>query len=127
MLDYFQNAELIEEKTVTVASGGKAVQVDRVMCGDMPTLGGFAIEIQTHRDTLHEWCRKHASFSDAYKRCKIIQEHWLMQNGLKGNVNTAFGIFTAKNVLYWRDKIEQVHSFDDIDFDDDETEDEDDN
>lgn len=119
ILDYFTKAELTETETETVASAGKAIEIEKTVCGVMPTFSGFAISIDTHRETLINWCRDNASFLDAYKRCKEIQEAWLVTNGLKGKVNTAFGIFTAKNVLGWRDKTEQIHSFDDIHFEDD--------
>lgn len=116
MLDYFKNAKLTDVQTEIVASGGKAVTIEKKVCGDMPTIGGFAISIDTHRATLYEWCRNYSEFRDAFKKCQEIQERWLTLNGLKGNVNTAFGIFTAKNVLGWRDKQEIQHSIDDIEF-----------
>ena len=75
---------------------------------DFPSLAGFAISIGVHRDTLLEWSKKtdpeFAEFSGAYKRVIDFQENYLVTLGLQGKVNTAFGIFTAKNVLKWRDK-----------------------
>lgn len=77
---------------------------------DFPTKAGFAIMIGVDRDTLKEWAKVHPEFSAAYKKAESFQEHFLVTNGLKGLVNTAFGIFTAKNVLGWRDKSEVEHS-----------------
>lgn len=79
---------------------------------DFPTLAGFAIKLGVHRTTLKEWADetnedgslKHPEFSFAYSRAKDFQENWLIINGLKGLVNANFGIFTAKNVLGWRDR-----------------------
>jgi hypothetical protein len=71
---------------------------------DFKSLAGFGLKIGVHRDTLHEWSRKYPEFSDAYKRAKEWQEFYLITNGLKGIINCSFAIFTAKNVLNWRDK-----------------------
>lgn len=71
---------------------------------DFPTFAGFAAKIGVHRETLLEWSKLHPEFSDAYKRAKDFQENYLAVNGTKGLINAAFGIFTAKNVLGWRDK-----------------------
>jgi hypothetical protein len=118
IVEYFLSAELTETYTETVASAGKAIEVEKTRCADMPTFIQFSLNIDVDVDTMLEWCKKYPEFFGAYKKCKKIQEKWLMQNGLKGNVNTAFGIFTAKNVLGWRDKVEQIHTIDDIEFED---------
>jgi hypothetical protein len=78
---------------------------------DLPTLAGFAIKIGVHRDTIHEWAEgkdeagklKHPEFSDAIKKAKTVQEHYLVTNGLRGNYDRTFSIFFAKNVLGWKD------------------------
>lgn len=85
------------------------IETGEVEANDIPTLAGFAIKIGVHRDTLHEWANKHDEFSDAYKMAKEYQEHFLTTNGLKGLISTAFGIFTAKNILGWRDRQEHEH------------------
>lgn len=118
IVDFFENAPLTQEYRETTASGGKAVEVIKTKCAEMPTFINFALKIGVDTDTLLNWSKEHQDFFGAYKRCKKIQENWLTQNGLQSNVNTAFGIFVAKNVLGWRDKTEQIHSFDDIDFED---------
>jgi hypothetical protein len=74
------------------------------VAADFPTLAGFACKIGVHRDTLHEWAQQHPAFSDAYKMAKQHQERILVQNGLKGGYHANFAIFTAKNVIEWRDK-----------------------
>lgn len=71
---------------------------------DFPTFAGFAISIGVHRDTLVEWSKNYAEFSDAYKKAKDYQENWLAVNGNRGLLPPAFAIFTAKNILGWRDK-----------------------
>lgn len=76
----------------------------RDVANDFPTLAGFAAKIGVHRETLLNWTEEHPEFFDAYKRAKDFQENFLVVNGLKDLINPSFGIFTAKNVLGWRDK-----------------------
>lgn len=73
---------------------------------EFPTLAGFAKLIGKHRETLNNWAdqNQNPEFFDAYKRLKDAQEHYLVVNGLAGTVNAIFAIFTAKNVIGWRDK-----------------------
>jgi hypothetical protein len=106
--------------------GGRPTKYDISFCeamsayfskevGFFPTLAGFAASIGVTRDTLHEWANakteegtlKHPEFSDAYKRAKEMQEQNLVIGALTGAYNASFAIFTAKNVLGWRDKTEQ--------------------
>lgn len=80
-----------------------------------PTLARFASMIGVTRDTLYEWSvaknengeLKHPEFSYAYKRAKEFQEAILVEGTMAGAFQANFSIFTAKNVLGWRDKTEQ--------------------
>lgn len=94
LLDYF-NVKPYSENTL-----------GKLEASDFPTLAGFATVIGVHRETLLNWTKVHPEFFDAYKRAKDFQESFLVVNGLKGLINPAFAIFTAKNVLNWRDKRE---------------------
>lgn len=90
-------------KTITPKNGEPYnIEVDEPT--DFPTLASFACKIGVCRDTLQEWAKHHEDFSAAYKRAILYQEQYLTVNGLKGFINSPFGIFTAKNVLKWRDK-----------------------
>lgn len=71
---------------------------------DFPSLAGFAIKIGVAKDTLYEWSKVYPDFSVAYKRAKDFQENWLLVNGNKGLIPPNFGIFTAKNVIGYRDR-----------------------
>jgi hypothetical protein len=83
--------------------------------GNFPTLAGFSASIGVSRDTLHDWATakdvsgnlRNPEFSYAYKRAKELQEENLVLGALTGKYNATFAIFTAKNVLGWRDKVEQ--------------------
>ncbi len=104
LIDYFKIEPYREVTKSVVTKQGDVVEVTQPEANDFPTLAGFACKIKVHRDTLQEWSSVHEEFSVAYKMAKQYQEHFLATNGLKGLVNTAFGIFTAKNVIGWRDK-----------------------
>jgi len=76
----------------------------RVICNRFPTLARFACNIGVHRETLLEWAEKHPEFSDAYRFAKAAQESILAEGALAGAYHGSFAIFTAKNVLGWRDQ-----------------------
>lgn len=75
-----------------------------MVASDFPSFAGFAAKIKEHRGTIREWCEKFPEFDIAYKGAKELQENWMLINGNKGLVSTAFAIFTSKNVLGYRDK-----------------------
>lgn len=110
LLDYFLKAKPYNR--ILSAFGAKDDPCD------LPTLAGFAILIGVHRDTLNEWENAkdkagkllHPEFSDAIKKAKTIQEHYLVTNALRGNYDKTFAIFFAKNVLGWKDVRESVVS-----------------
>lgn len=104
IIEYFSEPPYREVMKTVVTKMGDVVEVPTTEATDFKSLAGFAILIGTHRDTLHEWVKTYPDFSDAYKRAKEYQEHFLATNGNKGLINPSFSIFTAKNVLNWRDK-----------------------
>lgn len=111
IIEYF-DIEPYREREILVTNsktGYEKTEYEEV-ANDLPTLSGFAHSINVNQDTLHEWCKKHQEFSEAFKRAKEMQEEILMTNGLRDNYNPAFAIFTAKNVCGWRDKQELEHS-----------------
>lgn len=74
-----------------------------------PTLALFAASQNIDRQRFSEWAREgseyyNEKFSDALKKFKGLQEDILTQNALNGSYNASFAIFTAKNVLGWRDE-----------------------
>lgn len=75
----------------------------------LPTLAGFACKIGVHRETLLNWAEVHREFFDALKMAKDHQERILVENGLMGGYDKTFAIFTAKNLIDWRDKQEVEH------------------
>lgn len=111
LIDYFSRAPY-RQVTKKISEDQKVVEIPMFHedgrpvqeTSDFPTFAGFAISIGVHRDTLVEWSKNFAEFSDAYKKAKDFQENWLAVNGNRGLLPPAFAIFTAKNILGWRDK-----------------------
>lgn len=104
LIEYFSVEPYREVLKKIVTKQGDVIEVPENEANDMPTLAGFAISIGVHRDTLLEWSKEYPEFSGAYKRAIDFQENFLVTNGNKGLINPAFGIFTAKNILKWKDK-----------------------
>ena len=70
---------------------------------ELPFFSAYARKIEVNTDTLIEWRSVHPSFSVAYKKCKELQKEVLAKYGLNGGFNATFSVFTAKNILGWRD------------------------
>ena len=112
MIEFFSQAPT-REVTNRDSKGNESTQV---LPGFFPTLARFATNIGVTKDTLHDWATakdlttgnlKHPEFSSAYKKAKDLQEANLVEGTIASAYNSTFAIFTAKNVLGWRDKIEQ--------------------
>lgn len=100
---YFKKAKAVHDEYGEEIESNEQGKVE---VSDFPNFAGFAAQIGVHRETLLNWCDQHPDFFDAYKRAKELQENWLVVNGMAGNINTAFGIFIAKNVTDMRDNKE---------------------
>lgn len=93
----FFSGEVYEQ---TLDQNGKPIYIPN----KFPTMARFAANIGVHRATLLEWCDSHPDFFDAYKEAQSLQEAWLVEGAMVGAYVSNFSIFTAKNVLGWRDK-----------------------
>jgi len=94
--------EFFDQEPFKVSQGDNG-KIELMPCA-LPTFERFAFKIGVHRDTLHEWLKKHPEFSDAYKKAKDLQKDILIQNGLVGAYDKTFAIFVAKNVTDMSDK-----------------------
>lgn len=70
---------------------------------NFPFFSEYSRIIEVNTDTLHEWKKVRPDFSEAYKKCKEIQKERLVRGALSNKLNPTFSIFTAKNILGWRD------------------------
>ena len=106
MIEYFSIEPSYEKEVVKYNKSGDPYVVTETVANDFPNFAKFATMIGVHRETLLNWSDAHPEFFDAYKKCKSLQENFITVNGMSGRINTAFGIFVAKNVLGWSDKQE---------------------
>jgi hypothetical protein len=104
LLNYFSAPPYISVTKTKVLKDGGVVQEEVDVPTDFPTISGFAVSIGTSRRSIYEWEKAHFEFKEALNIDRSYQEVHLVTNGLRGLFSTAFAIFTAKNVLKWRDK-----------------------
>ena len=106
IIEYFSVEPYYEKLKKVVTKQGDVIEIPTLEASDLPTFAGFACEVDACRDTINEWVKEYPDFSAAHKKAKALQERFIAINGNKGLINTAFGIFTAKNVLRWTDRQE---------------------
>jgi hypothetical protein len=76
---------------------------------DLKFLIDYAEYLDVDYTTLWQWTKDHPEFSKAYKKAKQLQERKLVVNALSGLYQGSMAIFTCKNILGWRDKVEQLN------------------
>lgn len=70
---------------------------------ELPTFAAFAKKIGVTCAQLRAWEEKHPAFKHACEQARDQQGNILIQNSLRGNYAASFAMFTAKNLLGWRD------------------------
>lgn len=70
---------------------------------ELPTFAAFAKMLGTTCKVLAEWEEKHPAFRQAALKARDLQGNILIQNSLRGNYSASFAMFTAKNLLGWKD------------------------
>lgn len=70
---------------------------------ELPTFAAFAKLLGTTCDALESWEQKHPAFREAARKARDLQGNILIQNSLRGNYSASFAVFTAKNLLGWKD------------------------
>jgi len=81
----------------TVASAGKAIEVEKKRLTKFPTFDGFCAEIGIVMSTFHEWRKIYPKLSNAYHVCKQRQKQFIVQGGMSGEYNSNFAKFVAIN------------------------------
>lgn len=74
---------------------------------ELPTFAAFAKQLGTTCEVLTGWEKKHPAFFEAAQKARDLQSNILIQNSLRGNYSSSFAVFTAKNLLGWRDGKEE--------------------
>ena len=70
---------------------------------ELPTFAAFAKKIGVTCAELKAWETKYADFKYACEQARDRQGNILIQNSLRGNYASSFAVFTAKNLLGWKD------------------------
>ena len=105
IVKYFKRPVFIErEERIIQRNGQEKIVTKRELNPSPPFIAGFCATYQVDRSTLLRWSDQHEEFHIAYNEAKCLQEQWLITAGLTGAANSSFAIFTAKNVLGWRDR-----------------------
>ena len=112
MIGFFSVESSREVVEIVTFKDGTTKETIKELANKLPHFSKFALSINVHVDTLHEWCKVHEEFSEAYKICKDLQKTFLIDNGLLGLFNSTAYIFTAKNITDMRDQQEVKHSGD---------------
>ena len=72
-----------------------------------PTFAGFCRHVGISKETIAEWVKQHIEFKKSYDLCKLIQEQFLIENGLEDLYSPDFTKFMLKNHHGYVDKTEQ--------------------
>lgn len=116
MMIAFFDIPLEREVEVDVPDGGGGFMKERRMVANpFPTFGRFAASIGVSSDTLRKWARAkrpdgtpvRPEFFWSYARARDLQEALLIEGGVSGVYDYRFAILAAKNILGWRDRVEQ--------------------
>jgi hypothetical protein len=104
LIEFFDIEPHFETPCITTLKNGTIKEEIRFIPSDLPLLSTFAVQLGVHRATLFRWGKKHKKFRNALKVAKDCQRSILITNGLKGLYNNTFAIFTAENLIGWRDR-----------------------
>lgn len=85
---YLNDGDDVKEKTkketakVKQSTSPTKMKMQRVV--RLPTIEGLAVHLHIHKDTIHEWRKIHAEFSDLIDDLLNKQANALINNGLSG-------------------------------------------
>ena len=104
LIEYF-SVEPYSVKTIVDRFGNEN---ETRAANDLPLIGKFAVdELQVDKATFRSWADKYPEIAQARSKAKDLQEYILITNSLLGLYNSRTAIFAMKNLIGWRDKIDQ--------------------
>lgn len=107
MIDFFSCPEVVYEESYVKGKDGVERAVKKPVANRLPLFQEFAVKkLNSTPEIISRWAEKYPDFAQAYKKSKLLQEAHLIQNGIRGRYDTAFGIFVAKNITSLRDKVD---------------------
>lgn len=104
MLKFFGDAPMTRKEKKLVLKKGEYEEVEVEKPGRLPTFQSFAHSIDVCMDTLTEWSLVYPEFSATYKKCKEIQQNFLIQHTLIEDYAQPFAIFMMKACHGWKDR-----------------------
>lgn len=75
---------------------------------ELPTFAAFARSLGVTQEVLTQWEKEYPDFAQSAKKARDLQGNILIQNSLRGNYSASFAVFTAKNLLGWKDGKEET-------------------
>jgi len=106
MVDYFSVPVTKQQIITIIDKAGNEKTIEKTIANELPLFQSFLVEHGLNYERLNQWQEKYPEFHDAYKKAKLLQEAHLIRNGIAGRYDTAFAIFTAKNITTLRDKVD---------------------
>lgn len=104
MFNFFNIEHTYLKEVTTTDKKGEERTTYVEVANKLPTFEKFAVMIGVCRDTLDQWKKEHAEFSDTYKKCKDLQKDMLNDLAMRGFYNPTYTIFVAKNITDMTDK-----------------------
>lgn len=74
---------------------------------NVPSIDGLAVYLGVDRGTVYNWMDKHPEFFNTVKRGEAHQTRAIINILTDKDKYTQGAIFVAKNILGWKDKVEQ--------------------
>lgn len=108
IIKYFSVEPYREVEIIHKNKNDEKYSTYELKANDLRFISGFARSIKVTHETLLEWSKTHPEFSVALKEAKELQKEHLITNGLQNLFAQPFAIFTAKNILGWRDRPEET-------------------
>ena len=110
IIEYF-DIEHFEDKLVSKVTGKNDYEKEeyKEVANPLRFLTQFARKIGVATKQLYEWEKVHPEFRKALTRARELQQEMLVSNAMKGLYQAHFTIFSAKNMIGWKDKTEVEH------------------
>lgn len=106
MLEFFLSRAKYRITTdVHYQKDGSLYEKERHIPNAPPMFSEFGRTIGVSERTIKGWAQKHLEFQEAYEICQDIIQEFFIENGVKGEYASQFGIFAAKNLTKMKDVI----------------------
>ena len=108
LIDHFREAlEGLKEMTKVTTKNGDVKFVQKPV--SPPLQAGYAAKIGVSRETLLNWQKANPEFAEAVRIVSAIQEQVFLEMGAKGAYNPRTVDLMMKNLLGWKDRVDNEH------------------